>query len=33
MSLVTTTILTFDNQEMVVSNTKIWGNTIRNITS
>lgn len=33
MSLVTTTILTFDNQEMVVPNTKIWGNTIRNITS
>ena len=33
MSLVTTTILTFDNQEMVIPNTKIWGNIIRNVTS
>ncbi len=33
MSLVTTTILTFDNQELVVPNTKIWGNIIRNVTS
>ena len=33
MSLVTTTILTFDNQELVIPNTKIWGNTIRNVTA
>lgn len=33
MSLVSTTILTFDNQELVVPNTKIWGNIIRNVTS
>ncbi len=33
MSLITTTILTFDNQTLVVPNNKIWGSTIRNVTS
>jgi small conductance mechanosensitive channel len=32
MSLVSTTILTFDNQTLVVPNAKIWGDVIRNIT-
>ena len=31
MSLVSTTILTFDNQTMVVPNSKIWGDVIRNV--
>ncbi len=33
MQLVTTTVLTFDNQLLVIPNTNIWGSTIRNITS
>lgn len=33
MSLVSTTILTFDNQTLVVPNNKIWGDVIRNITT
>ena len=32
MSLVNTTITTFDNQVMIVPNNSIWGNTITNIT-
>ena len=31
MNLVSTIILTFDNQKLVVPNNKIWGNIIRNI--
>jgi small conductance mechanosensitive channel len=33
MSLVSTTILTFDNQELIVPNNKIWGDVIRNVTA
>lgn len=33
MSLVSTTIVTFDNQRLVIPNTKIWGDVIRNITA
>ncbi len=33
MSLVNTTILTFDNQTLVVPNTKIWGDVIKNLNS
>jgi len=33
MSLVSTTILTIDNQTLVVPNSKIWGDVIRNITA
>jgi small conductance mechanosensitive channel len=33
MSLVSTTLLTFDNQKLVVPNSKIWGNVIRNLSS
>lgn len=33
LSLVSTTILTPDNQILVVPNSKIWGNVIRNVTS
>ncbi|MFW6084303.1 MAG: mechanosensitive ion channel family protein [Gemmatimonadota bacterium] len=33
MSLVSTTILTFDNQRVIVPNSKIWGNVIKNITA
>jgi len=33
MSLVNTTILTFDNQTIIVPNGKIWGDTIRNVTA
>jgi small conductance mechanosensitive channel len=33
MSLVSTTILTFDNQTLVVPNNKIWGDVIKNVTS
>lgn len=33
MSLVSTTIKTFDNQNMVVPNSSIWGNIITNITA
>jgi small conductance mechanosensitive channel len=33
MNLVSTTILTFDHQTMVVPNSKIWGDVIRNVTA
>ncbi len=33
MSLVSTTILTFDNQKLVIPNSKIWGDVIRNVTA
>ncbi|RLC98835.1 MAG: mechanosensitive ion channel protein MscS [Chloroflexota bacterium] len=33
MSLVSTTIVTLDNQRLVVPNTKIWGDVIRNVTA
>jgi len=33
MSLVTTSILTFDNQTLIVPNGKVWGNVIRNSTT
>ena len=33
MSLVNTTILTFDNQTMVMPNSKIWGDVIKNVTA
>jgi small conductance mechanosensitive channel len=33
MNLVSTTILTFDNQTLVVPNSKIWGDVIRNVTA
>ena len=33
MSLVSTTIVTFDNQRLVVPNSKIWGGVIRNISA
>jgi len=33
MSLVSTTILTVDNQTLVVPNSKIWGDVIRNVTA
>jgi small conductance mechanosensitive channel len=33
MNLVSTTIATWDNQKMVVPNSKIWGDVIRNITA
>jgi small conductance mechanosensitive channel len=33
MSLVNTTIITFDNQTIVVPNNKIWGDVIKNITA
>jgi small conductance mechanosensitive channel len=33
MSLVNTTILTFDNQTLVVPNSKIWGDVIKNVTA
>ncbi len=32
MNLVSTTILTFDNQTLVVPNSKIWGDVIKNVT-
>lgn len=32
MSLVNTTVLTFDNQTLVVPNSKIWGEVIKNVT-
>ncbi len=32
MSLVSTTIMTFDNQTLVLPNSKIWGDTIKNVT-
>jgi len=33
MNLVSTTILTFDNQTLVVPNRKIWGDVIKNVTA
>jgi len=33
MSLVTTTILTFDNKKLIVPNKKIWAETIQNVTA
>ncbi len=33
MSLVNTTIMTFDNQTIVVPNNKIWGDVIKNVTT
>jgi small conductance mechanosensitive channel len=33
MSLVSTTFLTFDNQTLIVPNSKIWGDVIRNVTA
>jgi small conductance mechanosensitive channel len=33
MSLVSTTIKTFDNQKLIVPNSKIWGDVIRNLTA
>ena len=33
MSLVSTTVLTFDNQKLIVPNNKIWGGVIRNKTA
>ena len=33
MSLVSTTILSFDNQKLIVPNRKIWGDVIKNVTS
>jgi small-conductance mechanosensitive channel len=33
MNLVSTTILTFDNQTLIVPNNKIWGDVIRNVTA
>jgi small conductance mechanosensitive channel len=33
MNLVSTTILTIDNQTLIVPNGRIWGNVIRNVTS
>ena len=33
MSLVSTTILTFDNQTLIVPNNKIWSDVIRNVTA
>ena len=33
MSLVSTTVVTFDNQRLVVPNSKIWGGVIRNVSA
>ena len=33
MNLVSTTIVTFDNQTLVVPNSKIWGDVIKNVTA
>jgi small conductance mechanosensitive channel len=33
MSLVSTTVLTFDNERLVVPNKKIWGDVIKNVTA
>jgi small conductance mechanosensitive channel len=33
MSLVSTTILSFDNQKLIVPNRKIWGDVIKNVTA
>lgn len=32
MNLVSTTVLTFDNQTLIIPNKKIWGDTIKNVT-
>jgi len=33
MNLVSTTIITFDNQTLVIPNSKIWGDVIKNVTA
>lgn len=33
MNLVSTTVLTFDNQTLIVPNSKIWGDVIKNVTA
>ena len=33
MSLVSTTVLTFNNEKLIIPNNKIWGGIIQNITS
>ncbi|NIP96803.1 MAG: mechanosensitive ion channel, partial [Akkermansiaceae bacterium] len=33
LSLVSTTLLTIDNQRLVVPNSQIWGGVIRNVTA
>ncbi|MBR9792031.1 MAG: mechanosensitive ion channel [Gammaproteobacteria bacterium] len=33
MTIVSTTIFTFDNQTLIVPNSKIWGDVIRNVTA
>ncbi|WP_317932658.1 mechanosensitive ion channel family protein [Halioxenophilus sp. WMMB6] len=33
MTLVSTTILTFDNETLIIPNNKIWGDTIKNVTA
>lgn len=33
MSMVSTTVLTFDNQTLIVPNSKIWGDVIKNVTA
>ena len=33
MSLVNTTVLTFDNQTLIVPNNSIWQNVIKNVTA
>lgn len=33
MSLVNTTVLTFDNQTLIVPNSKVWGDVIKNVTA
>lgn len=33
MSIVSTTILTFDNQTLIIPNSKIWGDVIKNVTA
>ena len=33
MTLVSTTITTFDNQTLVIPNSKIWGDVIKNVTA
>ena len=33
MSLVSTTINTFDNQTLIIPNNKIWGDVIKNVTA
>ncbi|QDF68430.1 mechanosensitive ion channel [Shewanella sp. SNU WT4] len=33
MTLVSTTVMTFDNQRLIIPNNKIWGDTINNVTA